>query len=279
MAPGFRGNMWESDPPPINGKHILAKNDDPFPSNLYIPPPLPALNRLVIEFPPRADTSKLFVHWVRYSNHLKGSSQRPSRPLMFIMSASLSSAPQRCTVCFYKGVRIWMAAWVLVWCRGGGDQNQIRFSLKMKGERAFTVSDVYLCEVWGCVFTWKRNLPLTSRDLWLPGGSSMQRDCSCMSGDFLRHRHEDMKLVSHWLASLHPDRRKKGNAKDNLRSYMHLSLLLACSLHAYKSKSGDVMSVHCSPASPGCSDLKPQLWIFSILPADQMSTCKVKGVV
>lgn len=83
----------------------------------FLPLP-PALNHLVIEFTSCAETSKLFVHRVRYSNHLKGSSQRPSRPLMFIMSVSLSSALQRCAVCFYKGVRIWMGAWVLVWCRG-----------------------------------------------------------------------------------------------------------------------------------------------------------------
>ncbi len=160
MAPGFRGIMWESDPPPISCKHILAKNDDPFPSNLYIPTRPLALNHLVIELPSCLESSKLFVHWVRYSNHLKGSSQRPSSPLMFIMSISLSSALQHCTVCFYKGVRIWMGAWVPVWCRGGGEQNQICFSLKMKGGRAFTVSDVCLCQVWGrvcvcgvCVFT------------------------------------------------------------------------------------------------------------------------------
>ena len=83
----------------------------------FLPLP-PALNHLLIEFPSCAETSKLFVRRVRYSNHLRGSSQRPSRPLMFIMSVSLSSALQRCAVCFYKGVRIWMGAWVLVWCSG-----------------------------------------------------------------------------------------------------------------------------------------------------------------
>ncbi|KAK5905116.1 hypothetical protein CesoFtcFv8_006614 [Champsocephalus esox] len=31
MALGPGCNMWESDPPLVNCKHILAKNDDPLP--------------------------------------------------------------------------------------------------------------------------------------------------------------------------------------------------------------------------------------------------------
>lgn len=57
-APGHRGNMWESDPPPVNCEHILAKSDDLFPSHLYMPPPLPALIRLLIEFPSRSTVTE-----------------------------------------------------------------------------------------------------------------------------------------------------------------------------------------------------------------------------
>lgn len=47
-GPGLQG-QHESDSPPVSCEHILAKSDDPFPSHLYIPPPLPAL---LFEFRP-----------------------------------------------------------------------------------------------------------------------------------------------------------------------------------------------------------------------------------
>lgn len=60
---------------------------------------------------------------------------------MFIMSDSLSSAPQRCAVCFCKGCE-----WVCVGAGAVGGE-QTCSSLKMKGEGAFTVSDIYAkCE-------------------------------------------------------------------------------------------------------------------------------------
>lgn len=229
MAPGFRGNMWESDPPPNNCKHILAKNDDPFPSNLYIPPPLPALNRLVIEFPSCAETSKLFVHWVRYSNHLKGSSQRPSRPLMFIMSASLCSALQRCTVCFYKGVRIWMGAWVLVWCwGGGGPEPNMVFIKDERRESFYCLRRLFMLSVRVCMcacihikekFTFDpRHFVVTWRlihAVWL----LLHVWCLFTAASI-------WGFMPYGLTSFHPDS-KKGNIKDHLKSYVNLSLCIS----------------------------------------------------
>lgn len=155
---------------------------------------------------------------------------------MFIMSVSLSSALQRCTVCFYKGVRIWMGAWVLVWCRGGGEEGRrgaepnMLFIKDERRESFYCLRRLFMLSVRVCVcvrvFTWKRNLPLTPSDLCLPGGSSMWCDGNCMP--FLLHQQQEAQC--YWLASFHPGRCLKGNVKDNLRSFIctYFSLKIHC---------------------------------------------------
>lgn len=92
------------------------------------------------------------LHSDARSTPLKRSCPCPLRPLMFIMSTSLHSVLQRQTVCFYKGVRIWVGAWVLPrWHRGRWEPTQMCCSIKMKAAGAFTVSDVCVFQVWGCV--------------------------------------------------------------------------------------------------------------------------------
>lgn len=75
---------------------------------------------------------------------------------MFIMSASLSSAPQRCAVCFCKGCE-----WVCVGAGAvGGGAEPNMFFIKDERRESFYW---HLCQVWGrvCVFTERRNWPLT----------------------------------------------------------------------------------------------------------------------
>jgi len=72
-----------------------------------------------------------------------------------------------------------MGVWVLVWCRGRGGQNKICFSLKMKGERAFTVLDICLFQELGCVYVYiKEKFTFDPGDLGLLAGSFMRCDCT-----------------------------------------------------------------------------------------------------